>query len=84
MNIALQGKGHKSFVFGFNDVKAKEDIQVLCENSDNRLKFQARIQSIKNVQLLSQSYHLENGHFLDINVQSKLISFEKFLKSNLW
>ncbi|XAK25770.1 hypothetical protein AAH950_01120 [Campylobacter coli] len=48
MNIALQGKGHKSFVFGFNDVKAKEDIQVLCENSDNRLKFQAQIQNIKN------------------------------------
>lgn len=43
MNIALQGRGHKSFVFGFNDVKAKEDIQVLCENSDKGLKFQARI-----------------------------------------
>lgn len=79
MNIALQGRGHKSFVFGFNDVKAKEDIQALYENSDKGLKFQAQIQSIKNVQLLSQSYHLENGHFLDINVQSKLISFENFL-----
>lgn len=48
MNIALQGRGRKSFVFGFNDVKAKEDIQALYENSDKGLKFQAQIQSIKN------------------------------------
>ncbi|EKI3337161.1 hypothetical protein PEY36_000299 [Campylobacter coli] len=79
MNIALQGRGHKSFVFGFNDIKAKDYIKALFKSKNDELNFQAQIQNAEDVQLLSQSYHLENGHFLDINVQSKLISFENFL-----
>ncbi|EHD2721530.1 hypothetical protein V7P22_001154 [Campylobacter coli] len=47
MNIALQGTGYKSFVFGFNDVKAKEDIQALYENSDKGLKFKHKFKALK-------------------------------------
>lgn len=82
MNIALQGRGHKSFVFGFNDIKAKDYIKALFKSKNDELNFQAQIQNAEDVQLLSQSYHLENGCFLDINTQSRLLSFENFLSQN--
>lgn len=83
MNITLQGTIHKSFVFGFNDIKAKEHIKALYETNNDEFNFQTQIQNTENIQLLSQSYHLENGYFLDVNTQSKLLSFENFFKSKL-
>ncbi len=82
MNITLQGTLHKSFVFGFNDIKAKDYIKALFKSKNDELNFQAQIQNAEDVQLLSQSYHLENGCFLDINTQSRLLSFENFLSQN--
>ncbi|EGO0810444.1 hypothetical protein ITK70_001404, partial [Campylobacter lari] len=82
MNITLQGTIHKSFVFGFNDIKAKEHIKALYETNNDEFNFQTQIQNTENIQLLSQSYHLENGYFLDVNTQSKLLSFENFLSQN--
>ncbi|MBF7060221.1 hypothetical protein IY972_04785 [Campylobacter volucris] len=82
MNITLQGTIHKSFVFGFNDVKTKEYIKILHEINNDELNFQVQIQNAKNIQLLSQTHHLENGYFLDVNTQSKLLSFENFLSQN--
>lgn len=82
MNITLQGTLHKSFVFGFNDIKAKDYIKALFKSKNDELNFQAQIQNAEDVQLLSQSYHLENGCFLDINTQSRLLSFENFLSKN--
>lgn len=82
MNITLQGTIHKSFVFGFNDIKAKEHIKALYETNNDEFNFQTQIQNVENIQLLSQSYHLENGYFLDVNTQSKLLSFENFLSQN--
>lgn len=79
MNITLQGTIHKSFVFGFNDVKTKEYIKALHEVNNDELNFQVQIQNAENIQLLSQTHHLENGYFLDVNTQSKLLSFENFL-----
>ncbi|MCV3384173.1 hypothetical protein L8T67_02070 [Campylobacter lari] len=63
MNITLQGTLHKSFVFGFNDIKAKDYIKALFKSKNDELNFQAQIQNAENIQLLSQSYHLENGCF---------------------
>lgn len=82
MNITLKGTIHKSFVFGFNDVKTKEYIKTLHEVNNDELNFQVQIQNAKNIQLLSQTHHLENGYFLDVNTQSKLLSFENFLSQN--
>lgn len=82
MNITLQGTLHKSFVFGFNDIKAKDYIKALFKSKNDELNFQAQIQNAEDAQLLSQSYHLENGYFLDVNTQSKLLSFENFLSQN--
>lgn len=82
MNITLQGTIHKCFVFGFNDIKAKDYIKALYKSKNDELNFQAQIQNAEDVQLLSQSYHLENGCFLDINIQSRLLSFKNFLSQN--